>query len=208
MKQQVEQIIAQVAAKHSDRRLHVFKVQLDRVEEKSVTLAGKVLEPSNLQMLRQEFLRALPAVALNDSAIQILRKSKSVIRTVAVNLTDLHVEPSFLSELLTQVTNGMELELLEEQEKWCFVRQTDGYMGWAYKPYLCDSPASQPTHLVVASTANIYPEPQESPEPLTRVLAGSRVRASKLQDDWARIEPVGQMMPLPCAWRMLESSTK
>ena len=36
--------------------------------------------------------------------------------TVATNLTDLHREPSFLSEMLTQILNGMTMEVLEEQE--------------------------------------------------------------------------------------------
>src|SRR6185436_6755185 len=65
---------------------------------------------------------------------------------VATNLTDLHAEPSFLSELLTQVTNGVELTILEERDKWCRVRQTDGYEGWAYRIYLTEEPPLPATH--------------------------------------------------------------
>jgi hypothetical protein len=39
-------------------------------------------------------------------------------RTVAANLTDLHAEPSWQAELLTQVTNGVELEIVEERGEW------------------------------------------------------------------------------------------
>ena len=79
--------------------------------------------------------------------------SKQMI--VAANLTDLHREPSFLSEMLTQVFNGTVLEILEEKDRWCFVRQTDGYQGWAHRPYLTTPPAPAATHIVCAPSCGI-----------------------------------------------------
>ena len=78
--------------------------------------------------------------------------------TVATNLTDLHREPSFLSEMLTQILNGITVEVLEEQEKWCRVRSPDGYEGWAHKPYLTSDPAPAATHIVTAPFTSIYSE--------------------------------------------------
>src|SRR5438270_370896 len=73
--------------------------------------------------------------------------SEPAVKFVATSLASLHVEPSFLTELLTQITNGVELVILEQREKWCRVRQRDGYEGWAYKPYLVEAPPLEATHM-------------------------------------------------------------
>jgi cell wall-associated NlpC family hydrolase len=107
-------------------------------------------------------------------------------RYVATNLTDLHREPSFLSELLTQVMLGVELEVLEEKEKWSRVRQTDGYEGWAYTHYLTHTAAPKPTHIVGTPVVEVIA--REGPErPCTRLLAGTLVHA-KEDGQWAHLE--------------------
>src|SRR3989442_1574350 len=83
--------------------------------------------------------------------------SKQMI--VAANLTDLHREPSFLSEMLMQVFNGAVLEILEVKDRWCFVRQSDGYQGWAHRPYLTTPPAPAATHIVSSASALGLPDP-------------------------------------------------
>ena len=40
---------------------------------------------------------------------------------------------------------GTVLEVLEEKDRWCFVRQMDGYQGWAHRPYLTTPPAPAAT---------------------------------------------------------------
>jgi gamma-D-glutamyl-L-lysine dipeptidyl-peptidase len=114
-----------------------------------------------------------------------------VIRYVATNLTDVHKEPSFLSELLTQVTNGVELEVLKQNgEKWSYVRQKDGYEGWAYAPFLSDTPAPEPTHIVAAPLVGLCAE-QDAKTMITRLLAGTRLHVLEEQTRWKRIEIVG-----------------
>jgi len=100
--------------------------------------------------------------------------SERILKWVATNLTDLHAEPSFLSELLTQVTNGVALEVLEERDKWCRVRQMDGYEGWAYKPYLCDSPPGEATH-IAHITMSLFREP-ESGRTVGKIPIGTALR--------------------------------
>src|SRR5207253_10225295 len=80
---------------------------------------------------------------------------------VATHLAGIHAEPSFHTELLTQVTNGVELQILESRDKWCRVRQRDGYEGWLYKLYLTDSPAIEPTHTTRCSVT-VFAEPDFS----------------------------------------------
>ena len=97
-----------------------------------------------------------------------------MIRYVSTNLTDLHREPSFLSELLTQVMTGVELTVLKEQDKWCYVRQTDGYEGWAFAKYLTETAPKPPTHVVVSPIADVT---DDAGRIATRLLAGTFVHA-------------------------------
>src|SRR4051794_34067903 len=92
---------------------------------------------------------------------------------VATNLTDLHREPSFLSEMHLQVFNGMSMGVLEEQEKWCRVRLENGYEGWAHRPFLTTDAAPRPTHIVSAPTTMLLRERAYSLERLTRIPAGT-----------------------------------
>jgi hypothetical protein len=131
-----------------------------------------------------------------------------MIRYVATNLTDLHKEPSFISELLTQVTNGVALEVLKDQdEKWCYVRQTDGYEGWAYTPFLTETPPLQPTHIVRFAWAFGTRErnTQNGNSPVTTyLLAGTRLHVAEQHGNndaegggWCRVELLGR---IPSIW--------
>lgn len=117
-----------------------------------------------------------------------------MIRYVAANLTDLHREPSFLSELMTQVTNGVALDVQKEDGKFCYVRQTDGYEGWAYAPFLTDTPAPKPTHIVCSPQTFLAGEPAKT-QILSRVLAGTRVHVAEQTDCWSRIVLAGDRVP-------------
>ena len=48
-----------------------------------------------------------------------------------------------------------------EEGRWCFVRQADGYLGWAYRPYLATAPvvALAPTHIVTAPVSVLRDAP-------------------------------------------------
>jgi cell wall-associated NlpC family hydrolase len=191
MKEQIEKVLADVASRYNDRRLHVCKLTVDAAEEGAVKLGGRVLEASYLDAARQ----AMPGgLKVDASGVAVLRQRTRTM-TVATNLTDLHVEPSFLSELLTQVTNGATLEVLEAKEKWAFVRQADGYLGWAYLPYLSDAAAANPTHIVTAPVMSIFAEGKNPPEALSRLLAGTKVEVTRVEHDCAYVKLNGEMLP-------------
>lgn len=192
MKEQIEKILADVFTRHSDRRLDLFKVQVESASAGEVKLAGRVLTPDGLEEARQRIAAAFPAAVVNADAVKVLRAKPGVTYTVATNLTDLHVEPSFLSELLTQVVNGTPLEVLDEHTdgKWVFVRQADGYLGWAYKPYLSEgAPKSGPTH-IVTEVSPLLREPQNAPA-TSRLLTGTTVRVIEERNGFSRIEAAG-----------------
>ena len=74
-------------------------------------VTAPVLEKADLNGVRTK----LAGTVVDESNVQVLRKTPPVLRVVSTNLADLHKEPSFLAEMLTQVLNGTALEILEEQ---------------------------------------------------------------------------------------------
>ncbi|HEX8522731.1 MAG TPA: NlpC/P60 family protein [Tepidisphaeraceae bacterium] len=203
MRQQLEGILAEVAAKHADKRLHIFDVQIRSAEANRIALAGRVLEQRNLDELRQAMQRAAGAANIDDAQVTVVRKSPPVLRTIATNITDLHKEPSFLAEMLTQVTNGAQLEILEQHDKWALVRQTDGYLGWAYLPYMTETQPAAFTHMVQSPMSPLIADPAKKLAPLTRLLAGTHVCVTDARDGWCRIQPAGDM--LPSGWTLAQS---
>jgi hypothetical protein len=117
------------------------------------------------------------------------------MRMVATTLTNLHKEPSFHTELLTQVTNGVELEVLKIQGEWCDVRQNDGYEGWAYAQYLAPpAPWFKPTHLVSALSMTLHQLAEPHAELVSRVPIGTAVMIGARRGDWVRIDLVGEAL--------------
>src|SRR5262249_51444686 len=117
-------------------------------------------------------------------------------RYVATTLADVHAEPSFISELLTQLTNGVELEIVEEREKWCLVRQRDGYEGWAYRRYLVDSPPIQPTH-ITHTTVTVFAQPHpHCGDALARIPIGTSLQVFETSDRSSHIRACsGNLVP-------------
>jgi cell wall-associated NlpC family hydrolase len=115
---------------------------------------------------------------------------------VATNLTSLHREPSFHSEMLTQVFNAMSCEVLEERENWVRVRMEDGYEGWAHRPYLSESSVSAPTHIVARWQSEFYPEHAGHSSPISRLLAGTKIAVTSIRSTRAQIQTAG----LPMGW--------
>ena len=193
MKEQIEKVLADIASRYNDGRLHVCKVTVDSAEEGAVKLGGRVLEASYLEAVRQ----AMPGgLKVDASGVAVLRRQPTRTMTVATNLTDLHVEPSFLSELLTQVVYGVALEVFEEKDKWVFVRQGDGYLGWAYKPYLIDDVDLEPTHILTSPYAPLFGDPGLEPDTLvSRMLAGTRVHAGDVKWGFNYVRLGGKMLP-------------
>ena len=193
MKAEIEKVLADVAARYNDRRLHVCNLRADVDEEGAVKIAGRVLEASYIQAIKQSLP---PGLHVAGYDVTVLRDQRTRTMTVATNLTDLHVEPAFLSELLTQVTNGVALEVLEEQDKWVFVRQRDGYLGWAYKPYLSDVAAPiAATYIITAPIVPILAENQNPPEARSRLLGGTMVAVERVEFDRCHIRLAGEMLP-------------
>ncbi|RIK28889.1 MAG: hypothetical protein DCC56_14510 [Anaerolineae bacterium] len=171
-------------AKTFDSRTSLFDVKIDSQSDDSLTLSGRVLDASQLD----ELPRVFPQVRLDTASVRVLNAETHERVHVATNLTGLHERPTFRVPLLSELYFGTELEVLDEEGKWVFIRQTDGYLGWAYRPYLGEGLAPSPTHLTLAPTIELHAEPNQSSEVLTRLVSGTGVVVEETRDGWSRVQ--------------------
>lgn len=170
-------------ASQSDRRTSVFDIEIVRLQNSSLTLSGRLLEESQLESLARHF----PKWKLDTASIRILNKGVLPRMHVATNLTGLYEKPTFSMTLSGELYYGTEVEVLEGEGNWVFTRQKDGYLGWAYKPYLTDSPPAQATHLVLAPSYELRARPSATSEIVTRVVSGTGTVVEEARGKWARV---------------------
>lgn len=179
----IEAVIAQVGRQFADSRLNVFELQVAGLKGNRLALSGRVLERATLKALEA----ALPGMEIDAGGVQVLRREKPVYRWVATNLTNLHAGPGWLNEQLSQLLFGWKLEVLEERGKWAFVRQENGYLGWAYLAYTGLNEPARPTHIAVEPVSQMMAEPRPDAPVVTRLLGGTPVAVETVEGDWARV---------------------
>lgn len=167
----------------NDRRISVFEIEIQGLKNSTLTLSGRVLHETQLEELR----RLLPLLKLNLNAVQVLSHGPAERVHVGTNLTGLYEKPTFGMPLSSELAYGTELEVLEVQNRWVFTRQQDGYLGWAYRPYLREGPAPGRTHLVIVPAGEVYSEPTFACEVVTRLVSGTGVRVEENINGWSRI---------------------
>jgi len=90
--------------------------------------------------------------------------------------------------LSSELCYGTELDVLDEQGRWVFTRQRDGYLGWTYRPYLGEGSAPTSTHLVLAPAIEIRAEPNEASEVTTRLVSGTGLTVEEMRDGWSHVK--------------------
>jgi gamma-D-glutamyl-L-lysine dipeptidyl-peptidase len=169
-------------AKTIDPRTSLFDVKIEAENNGTLILSGRVLDKSQLD----ELPRLFPNRKLDIASIRILSRNDLPRMNVATNLTGLYEKPTFGMPLSSELCFGTELEILDEQGRWVFIRQKDGYLGWAYKPYLIDEVTIKPTHLVLVPSCELRAEPNAGSEIITRVVSGTRVFVVETNGEWAK----------------------
>ena len=170
-------------AKSIDARTSLFDVKIDSEDNGTLALSGRVLDKSQLDKLPHLF----PGRKLDTASIRILSRESHERVHVATNLTGLYEKPTFGMSLSSELCYGTELEVLDEEKRWVFTRQRDGYLGWAYRPYLSEGLAPVATHLLLVPAIEVRAEPKEGSEVLTRVVSGTGVVLEENLDGWTRI---------------------
>lgn len=167
-----------------DNRTSLFDVQVEAMTDGILILRGRVLHASQLDELPGLF----PDLELDTASIRVLDRPNLPRRHIVTNLTGLYEKPTFGMPLSSELTFGTEVEILDEEGRWAFTRQRDGYLGWVYNPFLAEGPAPAATHLVLAPSIELRaPADDESPV-LTRLVGGTGVRVTETRNGWSRVQ--------------------
>lgn len=170
-------------AKSIDPRTLLFDVKIDSKTNGTLTLSGRVLDKSQLD----ELPRLLPNRKLDFASIRVLNTETHEQVHVTTNLTGLYEKPTFGMPLSSELYFGTELEVLDEKGRWVFTRQRDGYLGWAYRPYLGEGPEPDATHLVLVPSVELHAEPNQKSEIIIRIVSGTGVIVQETLDGWSRV---------------------
>jgi cell wall-associated NlpC family hydrolase len=189
----ISDAIESFAKQYPDPRVSLFRVEAEALKGNTLRLRGQVLEEANMRVLEDNLQARFPGLRIDESAVEIGRKTPPRILAVGTNLTSLHNGTSFLAEMATQMLNGAQVEILfEPSGRWGFARLVDGYLGWTYIPYLTEKPLPQPfTHLVGEPVALLRRLPHHDAPILTRLYAGTALKAVQVQGDWVWVELAG-----------------
>lgn len=187
MKDRLEAALKGLGQRFGDGRLHVFDLSVSKIEQHTAFLCGRILEQTDLDHLCERLAGQFPALRLDTGNVRVLHRSDNPALAVGVNLTGVYAEKSFHSEQVNQAWYGERFEILEQDDRWAFARQEDGYLGYTYLPYLTGKIIPPPTHLVTAPAAALHEAPQPRSAILTRVLSGAAVRLEAVEGEWAKI---------------------
>lgn len=198
----VQSILDAFLQLHSDRRTELAEIKILSIDENCIFLGGKILDNDCLNDLLMQINEEAAGCRVDTHRVKVLHKVPADQRTVAVNLTSVHTKPSWLAEMLSQVDFGARLEVLEEREKWVFVRQEDGYLGWVFAPYLVDRVFPEPTHMVTAPFTLVYEKPESGSALTTRLAAGTKLRIGEQENGWCSIPSLqkGHLSPMTGGW--------
>jgi len=170
-------------ASQNDNRTSVFDIQIQGTQNGTLTLSGRLLDESQLETLTHHFRE----LKLDTTSIRMLRRHDLPRMHVSTSLTGLYEQPTFGMPLSSELYYGAELEILDEQDRWVFTRQKDGYLGWVYKPYLADGFAAKATHLVIAPSCELRAQPDATSEITTRILSGTSIVMEEIHGKWAKV---------------------
>ena len=173
-------------AKQNDNRTSVFEIEIQELKNNSLTLSGRVLDQAQVDELQRLF----PTHHLDTASIRILRAEIHAQARVhvATNHTGLYEKPTFGMPLASELYFNTDLEVLEEQGKWVFTRQADGYLGWAHRPYLGEGPAPAASHLVLVPAIELRAEPNHTSDVVTRIMSGTGVVVEETHAGWSRVQ--------------------
>ena len=170
-----------------DKRLTVFNIQLKELHDGKASLGGKLLDQDQLRTLEGTFSDRFPSLSLDTTSVRILSRESRGRFHVATNLTGLYDGPTLHLPLSSDLCYGTEVDILEEEDKWAFTRQKDGYLGWIFKSHLKEGFASQATHLLLAPSCELRSRPDSRSEILTRLVSGTGVEVEDVRGEWTRV---------------------
>ena len=193
MNEQVGAALAEIGKLFGDTRLQLCQLEVAPQAEDRCVLTGSVLDSETLTAVQTALSVRLPGVTFDVSSVEVLRRPGATRLAVATNLTGLYAGPSFAAEMLSELLNGWGVEVLREQERWCLVRQDDGYLGWVYRPYLAQRSMipAPPTHVVCEPVGLLLSDPAPDAALVTRIPGGTYVSARQSGWGWINLSLTG-----------------
>ena len=170
-------------SKSVDKRTSLFDVKIDSDTDGILALSGRLLDKSQLG----DLFRLFPDRKLDTVSIRILNLEKHIHAHVTTNITGLYERPTFGMPLSSELLYGTTLDVLDTIENWAFTRQADGYLGWAYRPYLSEDLPTTPTHLSLAPVIELCKEPDKFSGVITRLVAGTGISLVEKRGDWSLV---------------------
>lgn len=194
METTINQALAEAQLPFQDERFHVCRLEAAATTANTYALRGTVLDTYTLSAVTERLAAAVPGVRWETAEVHVLRRNQPTMRTVLTNLTGFFATPSWQGEQQGQLLYGATIEVFEEQERWVFGRLEDGYLGWAYRAYLGAAAPHPSTHIVIAPTTLLLPEP-DAPvaAALTRLYAGTFVHVTNSNAHWSRVALAGDL---------------
>lgn len=187
----IQSAVAGIGSHYQDTRVHYYQLEAAALKGDRCVLAGAVLDIDTLTAVTTELQSRFPGTTFDVGTVKVLRQTVPDFVTVYTNVTGLYADPSFRAEMVSQVLNGWQVEVLQRQDRWSFVRLADGYLGWVYQPYTGEVPAQSVTDIICAPMSLLRCRPSAEAELVSRVPGGTEVRVVDFDGLWAQIVLAG-----------------
>ncbi len=174
-----------------DKRTDFCKLETAVIKENKCTLTGSLLDENTLTKVNKKLQLAFPTITFDFRNVNILSQPVPLMLSVGTNATSVMSNTSWGSELMSEVLNGWTVEVLMEQERWAFTRQSDGYLGWVYRPYLTETAVLPTTHMLYTPITLLRTQPTANSELVGRAFGGTAVSATDQTGQWLQLQLAG-----------------
>ena len=185
--------LANINKQYYDYRTQRCQVEAVALEQSHCRLSGNVLDKATLDSVTAELSTDFPRLIFDTSNVQILRQSTPKYLIANTNLTGLHSEPTFRSEMMDQLLTGSIVEQLMVKGSWTFVRLPDGYLGWVYKSYMQSAAPYQSTHYICEPVSPLLASPDTEAPVCGRLLVGTAVCISHSDNGYQHVTTAGHV---------------
>ena len=193
MLEEIQSALAEICLPYGDTRVQYCQLEATSLKHGRCVLDGSVLDTATLAAVTTELQSRFPTVTLDAGTVEVLRQALPDLATVCTNVTGLYTDPSFRAEMASQVLNGWQVEVLQQQDRWSFVRLGDGYLGWVYQPYTSEAPAPPASHIICAPVSLLRCQPTAEAELVSRILGGTEVQVAGAEAAWVEIVLAGAL---------------
>ena len=167
-----------------DRRVAVFEIEAEQVNDTLHILKGKCDDPEAIEALRgalrdagvrfADYVKALPDASLGE-------RTEALVTLSAINL---RTAPDHAAEMSTQAIMGTPLRVLEQYDNWYRVQTPDGYIGWTNAASIALKTPSETKcwrsavrYVYTGYAGSVYAEPDFRSATMSDLVLGSILEA-------------------------------